>query len=281
MDSTTHKLSTAETARVLGVPELRVRELARRLLGRPSGQGHRYAFDFRDLVVLRTAAQLLERQVPAPRVVRALAALGERLPEGVPLSGLRIYAAGTRVAVREGGRSWDPETGQILLDLDFDVRELARRATEVVDVRRERGSPRRSAAQIEFEHALELEESNLSAACEAYGRALELDPDFVDAYINLGRLAHEARRLLEAIQLYQEALDRRPEDPVIHFNLALAIEDHSGPERAIPHYERALAIDPGFADAHFNLASLFERVGRPQDAIRHYRTYRRLTQPAG
>jgi tetratricopeptide (TPR) repeat protein len=274
----TQALSTAEAARLLGLREIHIRELARRLLGRKCEQGRRYAFDFRDLVVLRTAARLIERRIPTARVARALAALFERLPEGTPLSGIRVYADGTRIAVREGGRSWEPETGQILLE--FDVSQLARETSDVIQARRARGPSPDPAeqSQREFERALELEESDAGAACSGYGRALELDPDFVDAYINLGRLAHEAGRIGDAIQLYREALARRPDDPIVHFNLALALEDHSGPEQAIAGYEQAIALDPGFADAHYNLATLFERTGRQQDALRHYRSYRRLTQ---
>jgi tetratricopeptide (TPR) repeat protein len=270
-------LSTAEAARILGMREICVRELARQLLPARRAAGRRYAFDFRDLVVLRTAAQLIERRVPAARVARALAALFERLPQDKPLSGLRIYADGARIAVRENGHAWDPETGQVLLDFDFS--DLAESAQGVIAAHRRRESSPSPAelAQQEFERALALEETDAQAACEAYGHAVEIDPEFVDAYINLGRLAHEAGRLHEAIQLYLEALERRTDDPIIHFNLALATEDHSGAERAVPHYERALALDPRFADAHYNLASVFERLGRQQDALRHYRSYRTLT----
>ena len=58
-----------------------------------------------------------------------------------------------------------------------------------------------------------------AAASSSASRALELDPDLVDAYVNLGRIAHEAGRGLEAIRLYELALERTPEDPVLHFNL--------------------------------------------------------------
>jgi tetratricopeptide (TPR) repeat protein len=272
------KLSTAEAARVLGLRELQVRELARRVLARKRGRNRRYAFDFRDMVVLRAAARLLERRVPAARVSRALARLLERLPEDQPLSGVRIDCAGRRVAVRDGERHWDPETGQILLEFEAAEPDSSAAPALVARLAPAPATDEASRALLEFERGLDLEECDVTAAAGAYGRALELDPDFADAYINLGRLAHEAGRLPEAIQLYQQALERRADDPIAHFNLALATEDHSGAERAIALYQRALELDPGFADAHFNLANLFERSGRAQEAIRHYHSYRRLTE---
>jgi tetratricopeptide (TPR) repeat protein len=271
-------LSTAEVARIVGMKESRVRELVRSGLCRPARKGRSYAFSFQDLVVLRSARELMERHVPAVRIRRALEALVRDLPAERPLSGLRIYADGRQVAVREGNTAWQPSTGQTLLN--FEVDELAQRV-EDLRARRESRKAEEDAggeAQRAFERALELEDRDPAAACEAYGRALELDPDLVDAYVNLGKLAHEAGELREALRLYRLALERSPEDPVIHFNLGLALEDVSGLEQAISHYERALSLDPDFADAHYNLAGLCEQLGRGADALRHYRAYKKLTE---
>jgi tetratricopeptide (TPR) repeat protein len=265
--------NTAEVARILRTPQERVRSLVRAGLCRPARRGRSYEFSFQDLVVLRAASGLLEQEVPAVRVRRALGALAEQLPEGRPLSGLRIFADGGRVAVREGGASWHPETGQTLLE--FDVAELAERVKETLAAPDLSRDPLR--ARREFERALTQEPRDPEAACEAYRRALEFDPDLVEAYVNLGRLEHEAGDVKEAARLYHLALERSPEDPVIHFNLAVALEDCEGTTPAVSHYERALRLDPGFADAHFNLAGLYEKLGRASDALRHYLEYKKLT----
>ena len=121
--------STADVARILGVSEDRVRELARCALDRPAGRGRRYAFSFRDLVALRAARDLLDAGVPVARVKRALTSLAAELAGDRPLSGLRIFADGRRVAVDDGRRAWQPETGQTLLDFELDA--LARDAEAV------------------------------------------------------------------------------------------------------------------------------------------------------
>jgi tetratricopeptide (TPR) repeat protein len=268
-------LSTAEAARILGLSEARVRELARGGLAGRSGRGHRYAISFQDLVVLRAARRLLDQRVPPARVRRALAALARELPPHQPLSGLRLVAHGREVAVWDGERTWQPETGQVVLD--FGDESLAR---EVERIRQAPGpAPQAGAlqARLDFERGLDLEDEDPQAAAAAYARALEGDPDLVDAYVNLGRLRHEAGDADGAAQLYQEALERSPDDPIVHFNLALALEDTKGSEAAAAHYERALALDPDFADAHYNLAGLCERLGRAADALRHYRAYQKLT----
>ena len=270
-------LSTTEAARILGVKESRVREIVRAGWLRPAGVGRRYAFGFQDLVVLRAAKGLLDARVPAARVRRALAALAREIPPGRPLSGLRIYADGRRVAVCDGAGAWQPETGQCLLDFEIDALARAADAVREADPPPARDA-RAAEAQRAFERALDLEDRDPAAARAAYARALALDPALADAYVNLGRLAHEAGDASEAVRLYRSALSRAPEDPVIHFNLALALEDTDGAAAALPHYERALALDPDFADAHYNLAGLCEQLGRKADALRHYRRYRDLTE---
>lgn len=273
-------LSTSEAARVLGMSETRIRELVRSGLLRTERRGRRYAFSFQDLVVLRTAHALIQQRVPTARVARALASLVEQLPAGRPLSGLRIWADGSRVVVQDSTGCWNPETGQAVLDFErsIDVGELARATEKVTALTEPADTSPTAQALVEFERALELEDDDPLAACTCYGRAIELDPDLVDAYVNLGRIAHEAGQTAEAVRLYRLALERTPDDPLIWFNLALAVEDGGSLPTAARHYEKALQLDPDFADAHYNLGSVCERLDRGQDAIRHYRAYEKLRE---
>jgi tetratricopeptide (TPR) repeat protein len=270
-------LSTAEAARILGIEPARVREIVRSGVFEPRRRGRRYLLSFQDLVVLRAAKGLLDARVPAARVQRALAALARELPPERPLSGLRIYADGRDVAVCNGETAWQPETGQLVLDFELD--SLAKL---VDDARRARPVPEAAGAaaraRAEFERALDLEDEAPAEAALAYRRAVALDPDLVDAWVNLGRLVHEAGDAANAVAFYQEAAAKAPGDPIVHFNLALALEDAEGPAAAAAAYEAALALDPDFADAHFNLASLCEQQGRQAEAIRHYSAYKRLTK---
>jgi tetratricopeptide (TPR) repeat protein len=274
------RLSTTEVSRILGMREARVRELVRAGLVRPARRGRGYAFSFQDLVVLRAAQGLLAQHVPAARVRRALALLAEQLPEGRSLSGLRIFADGRDVAVRDGSSAWLPASGQTVLD--FAVDDLARRVEGLGRAPPDAAGPRAASAgeraRAAFERALDLEDEDPEAARDAYREALALDPGLADAYVNLGRLAQEAGDAREAARLYHLALERSPDDPIVHFNLALALEDLRATERAVSHYQRALSIDPDFADAHYNLAGLCEQLGREAEALRHYHAYKKLTE---
>ncbi len=269
---------TADVARVLGVSRRRVRAMVQAGWCHPGRAGRAFAFQFQDLVLLRTAHGLAQARVPPRRLKRALNELLRQLPADRPLSGVRISAEGGRLVVRDRDSVWQPESGQLLLD--FSVDELAHKSATPRPVR----STGKGAAAAEesavdwFDRAVELEDDDPEAARAAYERALTLDPDFGDAYVNLGRLAHEASDPTSAARCYHLALARDEGDPVTHYNLALALEDLGRGREAAAHYRRAVALNPGFADAHYNLSQLLDRLGSKAEAFQHMVRYRQLVR---
>ncbi|HET9205532.1 MAG TPA: MerR family transcriptional regulator, partial [Burkholderiaceae bacterium] len=82
------------------------------------GPRNEYRFSFQDVVLLRTADQLLANKIPPRKVVKALVQLRRQLPSEAPLTGLRISAVGSDVAVRQGDLQWDAESQQLLMDFE-------------------------------------------------------------------------------------------------------------------------------------------------------------------
>ncbi|MCL4182632.1 MAG: tetratricopeptide repeat protein [Burkholderiaceae bacterium] len=237
------------------------------------GPRNELRFSFRDVVLLRAAHGLKAANLPPRRILRALRQLKASLPDELPLTGLRITAVGNTVAVRDAHARWEPESGQLLMDLDV---APAEDALTVLPHRRCSPPPKPPSADELFARAQRLEAEQPGAARAIYRRALALDPGHVDACLNLGALLCDAGRCDEAVRLYAQVLESRPDVAALHFNLAIALEDLHRPEAALASYERCLALDPGFADAHFNAARLHELMGQTQKALRHFSAYRRL-----
>jgi tetratricopeptide (TPR) repeat protein len=271
--------STREVAKLLGMSETEVRGYVRSgFLSPERGTRRQLRFSFADLVFLRTAHGLASAGVAPRRIRAALRRLRGQLPDGRPLTAVRIAVEGSRIVVEDGARRWQPESGQILFD--FGVSDLAKRTAPLVRraFREARKAGSEFSAENWYEWACDLEPGSPDEARRAYERALELNPEHVDARVNLGRLLHETGNPAAAEPHYRRALTARPDDATASFNLGVALEDLGRPEEALAAYERALEIDPDNADAHFNAAALAERLGRATEAIQHLRTYRRLTR---
>ena len=241
------------------------------------GRGRRqeYLFSFQDVVLLRSAASLQAAKIPARKILRSLDLLRRRLPAELPLSGLRISAVGSEIAVHEGTTRWHPESGQLLMD--FEVRPSG----ETVQFSPPQETPLeetsgRPTALDWYRVAGELEGEELAAAEVAYRQAIRLDPGFVDPYLDLGYILCEAGLCERAVPLYRQALRHVPADPLLHFNLGVALEDLGLLDEAIEAYEHCMALAPDMADAHHNAARLHELRGNRQQAIRHFNEYRRL-----
>ncbi len=265
--------TTRETARSLGVSEGRIRYMVRSgLLSPARGVRGTFLFSFQDLVLLRSANELLDQGVPAVRIRRSLDRLRGQLPDQRPLSAVRIRAEGSEVLAWQGRTAWHPATGQMHLNFEAD------RDSGPISVSESPGRRIRLLDQAErwYQDGCELESSDPSAAMAAYRRALELDPQHADALVNLGRLLHEARRLEEAEECYRRVLEMNPASAVAHFNLGVVSEDRGCREAAIEAYRQAVECDSGLKEAHFNLARLYEQVGETQLALQHLSAYRRL-----
>ena len=123
-----------------------------------------------------------------------------------------------------------------------------------------------------------LEEIAPEAARVAYQRALELEPAFAEAHVNLGRLMHESGDLSFAEEHYRAALGLRAADATAQFNLGVVLEDRGRFAEALEMYEATVITVPEHADAHFNAARLYDRSGNYEAALRHLRTYKSLTE---
>ena len=260
-----------EVATLLGLSPSQIRSFASEgFLAPERGVRGELRFGFHDLVILRTASELAAAHIPQRKVRRVLKRLRDQLPAHRSLSGVRIAADGDQVIVTDGRASWNPDSGQALLN--FSIEEIEAKTAALPPPREELG------ADDWYDIACDLELSSTEEAQTAYERALELDPNHVDAHVNLGRILHEDGALDSAEKHYRAALDLDPDHEVAAFNLGVALEDLGRLRDAVQAYERAVQLDPSNADAHFNLAGIYEKRGDKAAALRHLKDYRRLTR---
>lgn len=100
------------------------------------------------------------------------------------------------------------------------------------------------------------EKGDTTLACSSYQTAIELNPDYYDAYIEVGLLYH-ARKHDLAREYYSAAIEIRPRSIEAWYNKAMYLQETGFREtlryeEARQCYRKILEIDPQFAPAWFN-----------------------------
>jgi tetratricopeptide (TPR) repeat protein len=245
----------------------------------------RDSYDFPDLIALKTLRQLRRNRVRPERIRRMIDSLKAKLA-GVtdPLTELKVFTDGRKVAVRVGSQKMEPLSGQLLLD--FDREEIARLLQFPGKAAEEELARILAARQMDserwFEKGLELEQTGAppEQIITAYTRAVELDPESAPAHVNLGTLYYHLRKWESAEAHYLKAIEVRPEYPLAHFNLGNLYDELGNWAQALECYLVTLRLQPEYADAHYNIALLYQGHGETIKAVRHWRAYLKI-DPTG
>jgi Tfp pilus assembly protein PilF len=269
-----------DVSRICGVAPGRLRYWRRMRLLEPHARGRRRAaFEFDDLVSVRTLVALLEQGVPLRRIRRSLESLRRTMPDvHRPLGSLRLSGlSATRVVLRHEGRLVEPD-GQLVLDLDAAGRETGRVTALAHGAGVAQLRTAREAAEEWFDRGcrLDTDRATWAEAVEAYRRALAADPGYADAHCNLGTVYYNQNRRGRARECFERALELDPRHVEGHLNLATVYEEEGRNESALRHYKLALGADPFAADTHVSLALLYEKLGLPRRAREHWRRYLQL-----
>jgi tetratricopeptide (TPR) repeat protein len=274
--------SVREVCAVLGISVARLRPYLRSGLVVPThSERGQLRLSFQDLVFLRKAEGLVSQRIPARRVHIALRALAERLPDGATFASLRLLGEGADVVVADGDKRWHATSGQTLFD--FGEHAACESDTHVTPLNQKKAGqdpapgPPPTAMDV-YTRACALEETFPHEAEAAYRRVIELEPEFADAHVNLGRILHESGDVYAALVHYRAALAIRPHDATAAFNVGVALEDLGASIDAITAYRQAIETDARNPDAHYNLARLLEQSGKSDLAVRHLLLYRQLVK---
>ncbi len=260
----TDQFTREEFQRILDVSEKQLSYWEKLRLISPRKPGIGKVYDFRDLISLRTAKQLIETGVPANRLRRSLVALHQKLSEvQSPLTELRIRSTGRDVIVESAGAQLEPISGQFVLN--FDTRELV----DKVRVMPERSAEDWFALGLEYES----DRATRGEAIAAYDRALSMNPKHVDALINRGMLSYDQAELEKAAECFERAVALAPDNATARFNLGSVLEEVGKLGEARQHLRLAVRFNPRYADAHYNLAFVCEKLGGFTEAREHWALY--------
>ena len=109
-------------------------------------------------------------------------------------------------------------------------------------------------AQREFRRSLQFSaKKDIDQTLASLRKAVEIDPGFIQAHINLGSTLTGLGRHEEARAELETALKLDPASPMVHADLAVINLSLRRPEDAELHARKAISLDPSYVKARFTL----------------------------
>ena len=107
-------------------------------------------------------------------------------------------------------------------------------------------------------------------ARDHFRSAVSLDPGWVEAYFNWGMfLLQNGNKRVEAAKMFEKALEVNPNYADAHVQLASLLDEAGRSREAAAHYLRALQVNSDHRQAHFLLAHNLAHDNRFDEAILH------------
>lgn len=112
-----------------------------------------------------------------------------------------------------------------------------------------------------------MEEFKHEAAVVEFKKAIELDPNFLLARINLALGYYYTRNKQSAIDEAKAVLKVEPKNPYMHYMLGLIYKTANQPDEAITELEQVAAVDPEDVGTNVNLGMLYSQKQQYDKAI--------------
>jgi tetratricopeptide (TPR) repeat protein len=94
-----------------------------------------------------------------------------------------------------------------------------------------------------------------------------MEPDFIDAYNNLGLTFYEEEKYDSAFLYLQKSLSKLPTGTTALINTGLVEEKRGHLDEALAYYKKVVANDPDNPEGHYNVARVLVTAGRLQESI--------------
>ncbi len=109
-------------------------------------------------------------------------------------------------------------------------------------------------------------------AMQYYGSALEVRPQSIEAWYGMGMFAQENGNDSLAVECYGRIKEIDPSNPLAWYNTGyVLLEMRDQPLNARPEFDQAVRLSPTWPEAYFNRGLTYERTGGLDSALVDYR----------
>ncbi|HET7285715.1 MAG TPA: tetratricopeptide repeat protein [Nitrososphaeraceae archaeon] len=107
-------------------------------------------------------------------------------------------------------------------------------------------------------------------AIECYNKSVEIDPNFIEAWISKAMALSNSRNYKEAIRCANEGLQINSNNVYLQNIKCIVFARSGNDKKAIECYNKAIEIDPNFIEAWFNKGLSLDNLKKYKEAIECY-----------
>ena len=100
----------------------------------------------------------------------------------------------------------------------------------------------------------------LDKAFELFNRALSINPNYSDAYNNIGGILKDQGKLKDAVAYYEKAISFKPDYAEAYYNLGNTLKEQGQLEKTIEAYKKAISFKPDYTEAYRNMGAILTSV---------------------
>ncbi|MBI4727868.1 tetratricopeptide repeat protein [candidate division TA06 bacterium] len=110
----------------------------------------------------------------------------------------------------------------------------------------------------------------LSGAEAQFKKAIDIRPDFYEAFNNLGLALSDQGRREEAVAAFKKAVELSPEAPEAYNNLGCLYKGKKDYQQAVEYFNQAIARQADYSLAYLNLGTAYEEMEKFDLAIKSW-----------
>ncbi|MDO9577221.1 MAG: tetratricopeptide repeat protein [Candidatus Cloacimonadales bacterium] len=110
---------------------------------------------------------------------------------------------------------------------------------------------------------------NYDKAIECFQKAIEIKPDFAEAYLNMGVTYRNKGNYDKAIECYQNSIRINPNNAKAYTNMGIVYGNKGNYNKEIEYYQKSIELFP-YSKTYFNMGLAYYDIGKYNDAIQCY-----------
>ena len=115
------------------------------------------------------------------------------------------------------------------------------------------------------------DQGKLQEAIDAFEKALLIMPDYAEAHNNKGIVLRYQIKFYDAIDAFKKAILLKPDYAIAYNNLGSVLNDQGKLDEAINAYKKAILLKPDYAEAYSNMAVTIKNQGKLDYAIETFK----------